>query len=162
MQPIPSTAEILVFKMLGNNVNKKWIDWAYDMLRAGFETENLVMLAGELEPYNQFELQSLADKVLKDFNLTWDNPDEVYKNYVCYLVSATLEGRLQAVKVLGIITNLFVGDELEPYFEDFCLLHWACDELTYLEQTWYWNGATRENINAAIMEYFVEWKAKCK
>ena len=61
MKPIDSTAEILAFKMLGHSINKKWITWAYDMISAGFETESLLILAGEQEPFNQFEIQRLTN-----------------------------------------------------------------------------------------------------
>ncbi|SHM89934.1 hypothetical protein [Mucilaginibacter sp. OK098] len=162
MKPIPSTAEILLFKMLERPVCKKWIDWAYDMLVAGFETENLVMLAGETEPYNQFEVQSLADKVLNELNLTWDDREQVYKNYVCYLVSAVLDGKLKAVNVLCIIKDVYLDNDLEPYHQDFSLLYWAYNDLTYSDQQWYWDGATRENIETIIKDYFMEWKAKCE
>jgi hypothetical protein len=162
MKPIPSTAEILMFKILEQPVSKKWIDWAYDMLVAGFETENLVMLAGETEPYNQFEVQHLADKVLKEFNLTWDDREQVYKNYVCYLVSAVLDGKLKAVNVLCIIKDVYLDKDLEPYLQDFSLLYWAYNDLTYSDQQWYWEGATRENIETIIKDYFMEWKAKCE
>jgi hypothetical protein len=162
MKPIPSTAEILLFKMLERPVSKKWIDWAYDMLVAGFETENLIMLAGETEPYNQFEVQSLADKVLKELNLVWDDPERVYKNYVCYLVSAALDGKLKAVNVLSIITKIYLKKDCEPYLQDFSMLYWANDDLIYSEQQSYWHGATRENIETIINDYFMEWKDKCE
>lgn len=162
MQPVPSTAEILVFKMLGNNVNKKWIDWAYDMLCAGFERENLVMLAGELEPYNQFELQSLADKVLKELDLTWDNREQVYKNYACYLVGKAIEGSIQPVNVLNILSNIYIGADFDPPYSDFYDLYFAYDDLKYSENQWYVAGATRENIDAVIRDYFMAWKAKCE
>jgi hypothetical protein len=162
MKPIPSTAEILAFKMLGSSIDKKWIDWAYDMLEAGFETENLVMLAGEIEPFNQFELQRLAEKVLTELHLTWDDSELVYKNYICYLVSATLQGKLKAVYVLDIVKNIYLKKDCEPLLEDFAMLYWAHDDLLNSEQQWYWDGATRENIDAVIKQYFIEWKARCE
>ena len=70
MKPVPSTSEILVFRMLDRNIDKRWIDWAYEMICAGFETENLIELAGEIEPYNQFELQRLTDKIFKELGLS--------------------------------------------------------------------------------------------
>ena len=162
MKPIPSTAEILAFKMLGRSINKKWIDWAYDMLEAGFETENLVMLAGEIEPFNQFELQSLADKVLKELNLTWDDRQQVYKNYVCYLVSEALDEKLKAVNVLSALKDICIANDYEPYLYDFYSLYFAYEDLRYSENQWYWNGATRENIDVVIKQYFMEWKARCE
>lgn len=157
MKPIDSTAEILAFKMLGRSIDKKWIDWAYDMLEAGFETENLVMLAGEIEPFNQFELQSLAEKVLKELHLTWDDSELVYKNYVCYLVSEALQGKLKGVYVLDIVKNIYLEKDCEPSLEDFAMLYWAYDDLIHSENQEYWDGATRENIDEIVKAYFEEW-----
>jgi hypothetical protein len=161
MKPIPSTAEILAFKALGRSVDKKWTDWAYNMLEAGFETENLTMLAGELPPYNQFELQALTDKVFAELNLKWNDRDEVVKNYVCYLVAQTLSADLQASYALNMIKDICVQLDYEPGLNDFYLLYYAWDDLRYSEQQWYWDGATRENIEQVIKDYFKEWIVKC-
>lgn len=162
MTPIPSTAEILIFKMLGDNINKKWIDWAYDMLMAGFETENLIILAGEIEPYNQFELQRLTDKILDELGLTYENSELVYRNYACYLIGKALSGEMQAINVLDILKEICIRADYEPLYYDFYSLYFALDDLKYSENQWYWPGATRGNINKIINEYFVEWMTKCK
>lgn len=161
MKPIASTAEILVFKMIGDNVNKKWTDWAYEMLLAGFETENLIQLAGELEPYNQFELQRLTDKIFEELNLKWDNEEQVYKNYACYLIDQALDGKIQNVNVLDILKDIYIGKNYEPPYSDFYTLYYAQDDLKYSENQWYLAGATRENIDVIIRDCFAEWSAKC-
>ena len=42
LQKVPSTAEILVYKQQKININTQWKDWAFEMLMAGYETENLL------------------------------------------------------------------------------------------------------------------------
>jgi len=157
MEPIPSTAEILAFKMIGNNVNKKWIDWAYAMLLTGFETENLIILAGEIEPYNQFELRRLTDNIFDELNLTWEDEEQVYKNYASYLIKAALDGKIQIINVLDILKDVYIGMNYNPPYSDFYSLYYAYDDLKYSENQWYWPGATRENIDEIIKEYFVKW-----
>jgi len=49
------------------------------MISAGFETESLLMLAGEVEPFNQFEMQRLTDKVFDELGLVYDNRELVLK-----------------------------------------------------------------------------------
>jgi hypothetical protein len=161
MKPIPSTAEILLFRILGRNVDKKWIDWAYAMLCAGFETESLVMLAGETGPYNQFELKRLTDKVFHELNLTWDDREQIYRNYACYLVGEASEGRMQPVSVLDILQDIYIRTDFDPPYTDFYNLYFAYDDLKYSENQWYLDGATRENIDEIIKAYFKEWVAKC-
>lgn len=42
MKPVKSTAEILALKALNRDINKTWVDWAVEMLMAGFDTENCI------------------------------------------------------------------------------------------------------------------------
>jgi hypothetical protein len=158
MKYIPATAEILAFKMLGESVDKRWINWAYDMLCAGFETESLVMLAGEVEPYNQFELQSLTNKVFSELYLTWDNTKETLINYVGYLIDEALAGKLKAESVLSIIKDIYYQLYYDSLLRDFYLLYYAYDDLKHSENQYYWDGATRGNITLIIQQYFMNWK----
>ena len=160
MKTIPTTAQILVFKMLGLDVDKRWTDWAYDMLCAGFETENLITLAGEAEPYNQFELRSLTDKVFKELNLRWDDREQVYVNYISYLITKALNGEIKPLTVLEIVRDLYLGDDYGILLQDFYMLYYAYDDLSYSDQQYYWNGATRSNIDSITKEYFKDWIAK--
>lgn len=81
MKPVKTTAEILAFKALNRDIDKAWVDWAVDMLIAGYDSEHLTILAGESEPFNQFQIQELADKVLAELQLDYSNKDQTIKNY---------------------------------------------------------------------------------
>lgn len=161
MQPVPSTAEMLAFKMLGRNADKRWADWAYDMLMAGYDTENLVILAGELEPFNQFEIEKLTDKIFAELGLTWDNRELVYKNYACYLVGQALSGKKAFINVLDILNGIYLEREFEPPYKDFYSLYYAIDDLKYSNDQYYLAGVSRENIDEVIVQYFTEWHGKC-
>ncbi|HVW98180.1 MAG TPA: hypothetical protein VHA56_19585 [Mucilaginibacter sp.] len=158
MKPIPSTAEILAFKMIGRSIDKRWVDWAYDMLCEGFDTENLVMLAGETEPFNQFEMQRLTDQVFEELGLKWDDREAVLKNYVSYLIDPVLAGKKKADVVLSVLYGLYQELGYESSLNDFSLLYWAKDDLRYSDDQWYWPGATRGNIDEIIMNYFTKWR----
>jgi len=157
MKYIPSTAEILAFKMLGDSVDKKWANWAYDMLSAGFETESLVMLAGEVAPYNQFELQSLTNKVFEELNLAWSDTEEVYTNYIRYLISEALADKLKFENVLNTIKDVYHQLDYKSSLQDFYMLYCAYDDLRYSDTQYYWEGATSENIDLIVRQYFVDW-----
>ena len=47
------------------------------MPMAGFDTEHLTILAGESEPFNQFQMQELADKVLAELQLDYSDKDNL-------------------------------------------------------------------------------------
>lgn len=161
MKPIPSTTEILAFKVLGRAIDKTWVNWAYDMLEAGFETENLVILAGEMQPYNQFELQSLTDKIFIELNLALNDRKQLLKNYVCYLVDKALAGEIKFIDVLDLIKDMYIELDYDSSFSGFYMLYYAYDDLKDSEQQWYWDGATRENIDEMTRDYFMQWKSEC-
>jgi hypothetical protein len=90
MKPIDSTCEILAFKALNRDIDQKWTEWALNMVMAGFDNEYLLILAGESEPFNQFQLQNLTTKVLDDLNLDYSDKDLCIRSYACYLVGKSL------------------------------------------------------------------------
>lgn len=160
MKPVKSTAEVLAFKALNRDINKTQVDWAVEMLMAGFDTENLAILAGEFEPYNQFQLQNLTTKVLDELQLDYSDKDQTIKNYACYLIDKSLNGELDNFKVLDTLKDICIELDYEKYLYDFFSLYFAKDDLSESENQWYWDGATRENIDQIITDYFVNWKVK--
>jgi hypothetical protein len=158
MKLIKSTSEILAFKILNRDIGKIWIDWAIDMLMAGFNTKNLVILAGESEPFNQFQLQKLTDKVLDELHLDYSDKKLIIKNYVFYLIDKALKGEIENNEVLKILKDICIELDYENYLYDFYLLYFAKDDLSDSENQWYWNGATRNNIDKIIKDYFNKWK----
>jgi len=131
------------------------------MLMAGYETEHLIILAGESEPFNQFEMHSLANKVLAELQLDYSDKEQTIKNYTCYLIDKSLDGELDNVKVLDILKDICIELDYEKYLYDFYSLYFAKDDLSYSENQWYWEGATRENIEKIITDYFTTWKTNC-
>ncbi|HYG38322.1 MAG TPA: hypothetical protein VD908_06880 [Cytophagales bacterium] len=160
MKPVKTTAEILAFKAFNRDIDENWVDWAVDMLTAGYDTENLTILAGESEPFNQFQMQELADKVLSELKLDYSDKDEAIKNYACYLIDKSLDGELD-FKVLDILKDICIELDYEKYLYDFYSLYFAKDDLSYSENQWYWDGATKENIDKIITNYFITWKTNC-
>jgi hypothetical protein len=158
MKQIDSTAEIVALKALNRNVDEKWVDWAVDMLVAGFDTEHLVILAGESKPYNQFQLQNLTDKVFNEMHLDYSDKDKAIKNYACYLIDKVLNNDIEILKVLNILKDICIELDYEKYLFDFYLLYFTKVDLSYSENQYYWNGATRENIDSIIIDYFTKWK----
>ena len=161
MKPVKTTAEILAFKVLNRDIDKAWVDWAVDMLMAGYDSEHLTILAGESEPFNQFQMQELADKVLAELQLDYSDKDQTIKNYACYLIDKSLNGELDNFKVLDILKDICIELDYKKYLYDFYSLYFAKDDLSYSENQWYWDGATRDNIEKIITDYFKTWKTNC-
>ncbi|WDF68674.1 hypothetical protein PQ465_20555 [Sphingobacterium oryzagri] len=161
MKPVKTTSEILAFKALNRDIDQIWVDWAFEMLATGFETENLIILAGESPPFNQFQIQEIANKVLTELQLDYSDKDQTIKNYACHLIKQSIDDQLDKRKVLDILKNICIELDYEEYLYDFYLLYYAKEDLSYSENQWYWEGATRENIDKIITDYFINWKANC-
>jgi hypothetical protein len=162
MKPVDSTIAILAFKVLNKYVNEAWIDWAVEMLVAGYETEHLAILASESAPFNQFEMQELTNKVLQELHLDYSDPQTVIKDYACYLIEQLLSGAIEMQTLLKMFKEFYYDYDYEV-FRDFAFLYFAKDDLLYGETQQYWDGATRENIDAIVFDYFSKWKAnQCK
>ena len=169
MQPIKSTAEILMSKILNHNINKIWIDWATDMLVAGFDTEKLRILAGETEPINQFYAQNLAEQILAELGIDYSDKEQITKNYVSFLIGKSLNGEISNLRALEKLERLYV--ELDYYeivdrphedLYDFYLLSNAKSALLGSDMQWYWrkDDLTKDNIDEFIHEYFKQYLSK--
>lgn len=160
MKPIPSTIEILAYKVLNRNVGETWINWAVNMLMEGFDTEYLVELTGASPLDNQFELQALSTKVLHELNLDYTDKDQIIKSYTCYLIGLALSGHMLPIKVLDIFQKLYIELDYESYLSDFYYLYFAKKDLINDEMQWYWMDADKNNIDSIIHNYFVQWLSK--
>lgn len=152
-----STYKILKAKAFNENIDETWVDWALEMMEAGYQSDNLFMLAGLTKPFNQFELHELTRKVLEDLDISYADKDTVLKNYVYYLITTSVDHPETYYKTLRELKNICQDLDLNAAYMDFYFLYYAKDDLTVDEVQWYWDGANRENIDQIIQERFREW-----
>ena len=152
-----STYSILKAKAFNENIDESWIDWAIEMIDAGYESESLYMLAGETKPYNQFELQELTNKVFQDLRFDYSDKDTVIWNYVYYLISNSIEHPGTYYKTLRELREICLQFNYDSRYMDFYLLYFTKDDLMVDEVQWYWEGANRENIDQIIRNKFKQW-----
>lgn len=160
-KPVPSTAEVLAFKVLERNTDqsyKIWVNWAIEMMRAGFEAEYLVILAGESEPFNSFEMHRLIENVLCELDLDYSGKEEILKNYVCFLIDQVMQNKLSSLHALRNLNKLYLELNGAGWLQDFYLLYYAKEDLNYDRVQHYWAGATQENIDQIVTDYFLGWK----
>jgi hypothetical protein len=154
MKYINSTYEILQFKAPNRDVTEVWINWAIDMVSAGFETEHLIILAGISKPYNQFYLQDLTSKVFNELSLDFSSVKETSFQYATFLAGEVQAGCRNQYEVLQTLKQVCQDLDYPKELMDFCLLFWAVDDLRYTDMQHYWNGANRKNIDSIISDYF--------
>lgn len=152
-----STYKILKAKAFNENIDETWVDWALEMMEAGYQSDNLYMLAGKTKPFNQFELHELTKKVLEDLGFSYADKDTVLKYYVYYLIANSVDNPETYYKTLRELKNICQDLDLDSAYMDFYLLYYAKDDLTVDEVQWYWDGANRENIDKIIKERFRQW-----
>jgi hypothetical protein len=158
MKPVESTVAILAAKAVNRNVDKFWIEWAVEMLAAGFDGKYLVELAGASELFDQLEMQRVAEKAFQELQLDYADPVRAVTNYGDYLIDQYLQGEIEALKVLRILMGFCIELGYPKYLQDFYLLYHAKETLLASEVQWYWNNANRENIDGVIREYFARWR----
>jgi hypothetical protein len=157
MKPVASTYEIILWKHLNRDVDEKWSNWAVAMMMAGFDTEHLVELAGIEQPYNQFELKELTDKVFEELKLNYTNQDKVVTDYITYLGKEVLTQKRELLKTLREIKNLCIELDHDYKIYDFYSLYFAKEDLKCDTVQNYWTGADRNNIDKICLDHFKKW-----
>jgi hypothetical protein len=158
MNFVGRTVEIIAFKALNKDIDSKWIDWALEMLTAGFLFDSLSILAAERPPYNQFELHALTNRVFKDLGIDYSDTNQCIINYVHYLIDMLKNGDIDRISTLEILKNLYNTTDYE-YLYHYYLFYFAKSDLIASENQWYIDGIDRENIDFEIDQHFREWKS---
>jgi hypothetical protein len=162
IKPVLSTYKILKEKAFNSDITESWIDWAIEMMEAGYESINLYELAGTTRPYNQFELKELTNQVFKDLNLDYSDKTKTLKNYVYFLLTSNIDKPVKYNIVLREFRDIYYELDADAEYQDLALLYWAKDDLIYSEVQHYWDGANRTNIDKIISETFRQYIAKFK
>jgi hypothetical protein len=155
-----STAAILAYKNLNRNIDKFWIDWAVEMLMSGFDTENLVILAGISPPYDQFELQSLTNKVLEELRLDYSNREKTIRGYVRYLIQTGTAEELDVIsslKILRELRDLYYELDYDNSILTFYNLYYGLEDLQHDDVQWYVDGMDKDNMLSFVKNTFGQW-----
>ena len=153
-----STAEILALRALGASVDQRFVDWAVAQLEAGRDSPHLPVLAGEIAPFNYFEMSQLLDTVLRELGLELPRDDDsALRSYARERVLAAVAGSVSVSTVLSELAQLCIEFDYPRPLYDFYLLHWAKSDLQEQEVQWYWPDADRENIDSIISSHFETW-----
>lgn len=153
-EPVLSTYKILKEKACNADIDESWSDWAIEMMQAGYEADTLYQLAGISKPFNQFVLQDLTNKVLKDLALDYSDKRKTIENYVYFLIKSNLDNIERYYEVLKEFRDIYYELDMDCKFQNLALLFWAKDDLIYDEYQHYWDGANRTNIDKIIKEQF--------
>lgn len=158
MHKVKSSYKILADKVLQQDNAEDWIDWALEMMEAGFESEHLFILAGLSPKLNRFEFDEIINKTLKELYLDKATNEEIINGYIYYLVSEALNGKLSTAIVLDKLRSLCQDRNYDEELFAFYLLAYAQEELDELGVQFYWQDADKSNIDLIIRDKFLDWK----
>ena len=66
---IPFTSEVLANQYLNSGYDERTVLWAESMVMAGFISDHLNILLGEIPPFNKFELDHIIGKITVELGL---------------------------------------------------------------------------------------------
>ena len=134
------------------------IDWAIEMLELGYETPNLLMLAGCDKTTSYFEVKPYLENATKELGLKMKNGDDGVISYASYFIKEISEGRKVRLN-LAELYKFCQQRDYEGIIYDFYLLHWAWDQIDYdvTNQNHYWEGTNKENIEQTAVKVANDW-----
>lgn len=151
---------MLARRALGHPIDERWVDWAVSLLVAGYDTPSLRILAGVAAPFDAPEMTALADRVLVELGLRpIPDPRQAASILTTELCRQLLAGTASIGEVLQQIKDVCIELDEERELMDFFLLHFARCDLVDDEIQWYWDGATRENIDEIVRDRCRKWLA---
>ena len=132
------------------------VDWAIELLRSGIETENIYMLASFSKPVDSREIKPYVSAVLKDLNLVEnEGNDAVISKIKYHLVEIIHDHAIRSN--LKEIYNICIQNGYPDDLMKFYLLYNAWDELDSMDVNFYYDGATKSNIEEIIKDKARNW-----
>lgn len=129
------------------------------MLKAGYDTEHLVVLAGEDLHCNFFEFTELTNKIFAELQIDHIGVESVYAKYAIYLINRSLHDKEAMLCTLGQLKDLYWETESDVY-KDFSLLDDAIREFKDdCDMQWFWKDEklTKDNYPEYLENFFKEW-----
>ena len=158
---VPSTFRILKEMAFDTDRSVDWKDWAIEMIEAGFESENLYLLAAIPTPHNPFQLRELTNRVLNDLNISYKDPYLLVRNYIHFLVVSALNKPETYFDVLREINDICVKIGFDKdYVTDLYGLYYMKEDIMHGDLNY--EGLTKDNIDQLITDRFNVWLVKNK
>lgn len=157
------TIEALALTTLNRVVDGRWVDWAVEMLDAGYESSSLVRLAGEPQPFNAFEMDSLVRRVFEELHLPMPVDG---KRAALALASVWVERFLSGEAPMGVtlqkLSHLYFEAVSMPELSVFYLMQEGLRDLQDCEYSTHLPELTSENAEPLVRQRCEEWIAQHK
>lgn len=151
------TYRVVAFSEIPDFNTDECVDWAIEMISLGFETPNLLILAGLSLPTNFFVTLEYLKQALIESKLKAKTGDEAILSYCSYFIKQIA----QSCHIKENLKKIYECCQLRNYEKlifDFYLLYWAWGELDYgNEYQEYWPDTNKQNIEDILKTTAGNW-----
>lgn len=152
------TAEIRALRGLERMIDARGVDWALSLLEGGHNEASIAVLAGEMPPFNPFEMNELVDRALKELGIAPHNSREDAANaFASVKVKQYLDEYMSAEQMLAELSALCIELNYLDEIYDFYLFHFGLDDLKHGEMCFHLPDAYRENIHQLLDDRCRQW-----
>jgi len=155
----PLTYKIVAHATIPEYNTDEAVDWAIEMMRLGYDSEYILILAGLSKPTNRFETARYIDAALTELDLEPKTGQEAIVSYSYYYINQIANG-IRVKYNLAKVCDLCIQLDMERSIFDFYLLHWAWTDIDWPNNNglqWYWDGADKDNIEQITIDTAKKW-----
>ena len=154
------TISVLAKRYLHPFDSLELVKWSIEILKIGYETENLYILAG-LDDENTIVREDYFFKSLSDLNFIIDDKESILKEYAFYISKKFINNNLNQDTAMNTMYHIY--SELD-YDLDLEIFYQITIDLEILEDTGYspYVNITLDNKDEFIFKKFQEYYSKYK
>ena len=148
------TDKILGQRLLPRFNSKQFVDWAVNLLSNGYETENIVILAG-MDYDSTEDREKYFWKSIEELKIEVNKSDfELIEIYVSQVVEDVCNGRIKPVDGFKIMQDVLRATDYFSKFIQFYLIAEDFDCLEYGSYPIFNSGITKDNKEEFIIKEF--------
>lgn len=158
MNPVSElTYKVLAFSVAPDFEWNDCVDWAYEMLLLGYDTSNLLILAGISKPADYYGTFPYFSAALGELGLKEKTGEEAIIFYSGYLLRKII-ARQSIRENLAELGILHYSNGYPELIQDFYLLNDGWGDIDReMGSEYYWPGATKENIEQIVIDKACKW-----
>lgn len=157
---VPLTAAIAFYWIITGNerhkVSSQWVDWAKQLLQAGYSNEQIIELSSTTTLEEQVKLIGLTNVILDKLHIDLNDVGTIVKHYGMYIIQQGLSNNEDIFVILTQLECLFTHTKFYLLYDFHCLFH-AYKDLRKEGKQYYWKELNLQNKDIYIKEYFHKW-----
>ncbi|WP_412465656.1 hypothetical protein [Pedobacter sp. KLB.chiD] len=148
------TLEVLADRALSQFDSKKLVSWAVSVMELGYETENLLILAG-LDFNSTAEREYYFWKSIEDLKINVEKTEEeLLEKYALAIANSVISKKISIEYAFQQINKVVSVSRYDSKYLAFYEINEDLEYLKYENKTIYHSGLTMENANEFISEEF--------